>query len=323
MNTSNLHNNINSTLDTNAAVHANTEIQESTSTVQSAEPLTAPEGNLEGISIRALFPNPIAHQEMTSSLDYFLQLIGNPVRTLAAVSELHPCTNSTSVFSTSVLLPNDVAETRNKLSVFHNTLLNIEASLESPQINRALPEYEPCKTALIKATQSFRTAFEILNNNSKSWAEYAHAITEASHDYTALANTVRIFTDAQRAHSLESPPGAFHITAAEAAAQGIHQYGDASRPIIEPESVPFADATTIQFASDHVIAQTARTPNNPDGYPVVRATLETLAAIEIPNDQVHNLSTHAEIEILMAERNQPVSNSTIRQPGSVLAREDS
>ncbi|MFZ4116559.1 MAG: hypothetical protein ACOYK6_07550 [Chthoniobacterales bacterium] len=304
MNTSNL-------TQVNSNPNANPEIQESNSIVRDAAPATAPEGNLEGISLRALFPNPIAHQEMTSSLDYFMQLIGNPVRTVVAVSELHPCTDSTSVFSTSVLLPNDVAEARNNLSSFHNTLLNIEASLEGPQINRALPEYEPCRRALIKAIQSFRTAFEILNNDSKSWAQYADAITEASHDYTALANATRIFTDAQRAHSLASPPGAFHISAAEAATQGIHQYDDASRPIIEPEAVPFADATTIQFAPDHVIAKTARTPNNPDGYPVVRATLGTLAEAEIPTNQVRNLSTHTTIEALMAER---IAGTDIPQP---------
>ncbi len=263
-----------------------------------------PEGNLGGISIRELYPDTIAHQNMISSLEHLMQLIGNPIRTMVAVSELNPCAHSTSIFSTSVLLPNDLAEARNNLSRFHNTLLDIESSLNAPGINRALPEYALCKAALIKAIDSFRKAFETLNDPKKSFDEYVERLTETSRDYSALATAVRLFTDAQREASLASPPGAFKVTAAEAAAQGIHQPPDALRAIIEPEATPIAVAMPI---ANHIAAQTAKTPKNPHGYPVVKAEIGTPADIEIPADHVVNLMTQDQMEKLIAERNAEIT----------------
>ena len=64
-------------------------------------------------------PDRERHQELISTTDHIMQLIGNPVRTLFALSENASCCTDTSIGALQVLSPNDVIISHRNLEHFH------------------------------------------------------------------------------------------------------------------------------------------------------------------------------------------------------------
>ncbi len=284
------------------------------------------QGNLAGVPIQPVSPHeslasylppPIPHQERTSNLDYFMELIANPVRTFdAAIGSL----SSASIHSTSVLLPDDLAEQRNALSTLNNSLMESARALDSPHINRTLPEYEPYKTAFIKAVQSFSHAWNILNSDVNSrfntWDDFGTALHQASNDYNTLTTASRAFSDAQRLQSLATPKGAYPVSAAEAALAGIHPPPDARGPIAIPHAIPVAYGTP---ADSKISAQQAKSDKNPHGLSVVEAEAVGEAEAARPDDkspliEATNLSTNQEIAALIEQRAQAYNTPNEKAP---------
>ena len=271
------------------------------------------QGHLAGVPIQPVSPNgsltsylprPIPPQERTSNLDYFMGLIANPVRTLdAAIRSL----SSASIDSTSVLLPDDLVEQRNALSALNNSLMEIASALDSPHINRTLPEYETYKTAFIKAAQSFSHAWNILNSDvnsrSNTWAAFEAAVNQSSNDNHTLTTASRAFSDAQRLQSLATPNGAYRVSAAEAALAGIHPPPDARGPIAIPHAIPVAYVAYATPADSKISAQQAKSDKNPHGLSVVEAE-EARPDDQSPLVEATNLSTNEEIAALIAQRAQ-------------------
>jgi hypothetical protein len=278
------------------------------------------QGHLGGTTIQPVSPNgslasylprPIPPQERTSNLDYFMELIANPLRTWeAAIGSL----SSATIHSTSVLLPDDIAEQRNALSTLNNSLMETAHALGSPHINRTLPEYETYKTAFIKAAQSFSHAWNILNSDvnshSNTWAAFEAALHEASNDYNTLTTASRAFSDAQRLQALATPKGAYPVSAVEAALDGIHPPPDARGPIAIPHAIPVAYGTP---ADSKISAQLAKSDKNPEGLSVVEA--EAVG----PDDQsplvpAQNLLTNEEIVALIEQREQAYNTANEKAP---------
>jgi len=279
-----------------------------------------PQGDLAGISIQPVntnqslssyLPRPIPPQARTSNLDYFMGLIANPVRTFdAAMGSL----SGISIHNTSVLLPDNLAEQRNVLSNVNNSLMHVASVLDSPHINRTLPEYETYRTAFIKTAQSFSHAWNILNSDlnsrSNTWDDFVTAFNQAFNDDNALSTAARAFSDAQRRQSLATPKGAYPVSAAEAAANGIHPPSDARGPIAIPHAIPVAYATP---ADSKISAQLAESDKNPESFSVVEPE-----ALE-PDDPsplvpAQNLSTNAEIAALIEQRAQAYKTPKEKAP---------
>ena len=268
------------------------------------------QGHLAGVPIQPVSPNqslasylplPIPPQERTSNLDYFIGLIANPVRTWeAAIGSLSGAT----IHSTSVLLPDDVAEQRNALSNVNDALMQVASALDSPHINRTLPEYETYKTAFIQAAQSFSRAWNILNSDldshSNTVAAFETAFDQASEDYNTLTTASRDFSDAEHRQSLETPKGAYHISAEEAASQGHYDPHNNRVRIATPHATPVAYATP---ADSKISAELEQSDNHPHGSRVFEAEAAW------PDDQrplieAISLLTHEERAALMEERKQ-------------------
>lgn len=294
------------------------ELHPASSTQRAATlPLSAPsvEGNLDGVSIQVVSPHRGTRSEMISHLDHWMGLIGNPVRTFVAASEFNHLTNSSSMFSMHILVPSELVTYQNLLTRLQKKLSDIETALDRPQINRELPEYAVCRRAFSQTTQSFNSASAILNDHtshSNSLADLDNALNQTGNDYGELVNAYNLLiyaNYAQRYHlpqsSSDTAPGAFHVSAQEAAYQGIYPPDDARRPIILPEATPITIGQPVADYRYEAIQRASRASDNPIPYPVVQATLGIPADVEISTDQINNLSTHAEIEALMNQRNQP------------------
>lgn len=278
------------------------------------------QGHLAGVPIQSVsthesltsyLPRPIPPQERTSNLDYFMGLIANPVRTLDAVIG---SLSSASIDSTSVLLPDDLVEQRDALSALNNSLMNTARVLDSPHINRTLPEYETYKTAFIKTAQSFNRAWNILNSeanrHSNTWNDFFTALNQASNDNHTLTTASRAFSDAQRLQSLATPNGAYRVSAAEAALAGIHPPPDARGPIAIPHAISIAYGTP---ADSKISAQQAKSDKNPHGLSVVEAE-EARPDDQSPLVPAQNLLTNQEIAVLIEQRAQAYNTANEKAP---------
>ena len=145
-----------------------------------------------------------------------------------------------------------------------------EARLDSPRINQNLPELADCRECLRTTVEAFAAVFRIKQRSTSSLEEYVEAVQIASQRYSDFAASVKAVTNAQRVLQATSPPGAYHVSAAEAAAMGQYTYFDPPvREIPEAELLTTTLPDEIQ-PSDAIIARTAQTPLNRDGIPVVR-----------------------------------------------------
>jgi hypothetical protein len=289
---------------------------------QSEQPNTQEpvQGHLAGVpiqpvntnqSLASYLPRPIPLRERTSNLDYFIGLIANPLRTLdAAMGSLSGAT----IHSTSVLLPDDIAEQRNRLSDLNDALMQVASTLDSPHINRTLPEYETYRTAFIKAAQSCSHAWNILNSdlnsNSNTLAAFETALHQASNDFDTLTTASRAFSDAQRRQSSETPKGAYLVSAVAAASAGIYPPTDARGPIAMPHAISIAYGTP---ADSKISEQQAKSDKNPEGLSVVEAEAAR------PDDQsplieATNLLTNEEIVELIEQREQAYNTANEKAP---------
>lgn len=258
--------------------------------IESSEEATAggapqsPQGNLDGVRIENITPDLTAHQEEISTADHLMQLIGNPVRTLLAISENTSCCTDTSIAALSVLNPNNVITSHRNLMEVRDQLRSMEFSLLRFR-NQTLPEYRTCMDSFNHAEEAFDHALQLFHNKNTPWSEYTDAITSAANAFRNFATSVKNLGTAQTAATASMPPGAYRISAEEAANEGSFPYHD-HLPAREP-----AEAISVNLPIGHLqplpekdpaLRLLRKAPYRPDSLPIVQAEAPIMMVHEIP-----------------------------------------
>ncbi len=229
-------------------------------------------------------PDQERHQELISTTDHIMQLIGNPIRTLLAISENASCCSDTSIAALSVLSPNDVITSHRNLMEARDQLRSIEVAVLRFR-NQNLPEYRTCLEGFNHAEEAFDNALQLFHNKNTPWSEYSDAIQSAADSFTAFAASAENLRTAQAAATALIPPGAYHISAEEAALEGSFPYHDHSPPREPVEAIP----VNLPIGHLQPLPETAsalrllrKAPDRPDALPIVQAEPPIMMVHGIP-----------------------------------------
>ena len=229
-------------------------------------------------------PDRERHQELISTTDHIMQLIGNPVRTLLALSENASCCTETSIGVLQVLSPNE-------LTISHHNLMEVRDQLRSMELsilrfrNQNLPEYRICLEGFNHAEEAFDHALQLLHNKKTPWSEYTEAIQSAADSFTAFATSIQNFRTTQAAATALIPPGAYHISAEEAAREGSFYYHEPLPPREPVEAIPVnLPVGHLQPLpeTDPALRLLRKAPYRPDGLPIVQAEAPIMMVHGIP-----------------------------------------
>ncbi len=224
------------------------------------------------------------HQELLSTVDHLMLLIGNPIRTLLAVSEHCSSLSDLSIDACTVLHPNDVI-------ISHNNIVEVRDRLRSMEIallqfrDQSLPAYNTCVICFHRAEEAFANALQLFRNKNTPWSAYQEGIQLASAAFTAFATSVHHLRTAQAAAIALISPGAYHISAEDAAREGsfFHASSQPPREAVEATLVELPMGHLQPFPKkDAELRLLRKAPYRPDGLSVVQAEAPIMMVHGIP-----------------------------------------
>lgn len=229
-------------------------------------------------------PNQEAHQELLSTTDHLMQLIGNPVRTLLAISENAYRSTNTSIEAVAVLMPRAVTTTHRHLIATENYLRSIEPIVLRFR-NQNLPEYANCLELFNRTKEAFDHTQHLFDNKNTPWLEFHNARKSTIDAYVNFYRSFENLLAAQASAAALHSPGAYHISAEESALEGSfynHEPLQPQEPLEAiPVNLPIAHVQPLP-EKDPALRLHKKAPYGPDGLPIVQAEIPIMMTHGLP-----------------------------------------
>ncbi len=151
--------------------------------------------------------------------------------------------------------------------------------------NQTLPEYRTCLECFNHGEEAFDHALQLFHNKKTPWSEYNDSIQSAADAFTTFAASVENLRTAQAAATALIPPGAYHISAEEAAREGSFYYHEPLPPREPVEAIPVnLPIGHLQPLpeTDPALRLLRKAPYRPDGLPIVQAEAPIMMVHGIP-----------------------------------------
>ncbi len=178
---------------------------------------STPAGQLGFHVVRQVAPGEIATQVRNNTVHYFMRTLGNPLRTLSNLHTLHNDTWS--------------HVRREARQWFFNSELEAVANLRTQHLARE-PEFNRrgLQRLFAQLTQGFDHVLQ------SAVGPGTHEELERLINLADRAMSTPLTAAERLSDGTPDEPGAYQVTAAAAAAAGIHRRS--SRPLREPEAIP-------------------------------------------------------------------------------------